>query len=178
MYIYRHTCGNCIKRKNQWNELEEKIEAEGGVILRDGFSEMLNVNVIDFFLDWPKVRKVYSPLERVNSMSKNNSHANMSSGKDFLRNGNDTKSYKTSTPLSNYSKTGDESLLVDDDTEDSNNFSAISQDYRFAAVLANEATRTPKYLEALCLGYPCLSTQFISDCLQDGFFFQTGPIIC
>lgn len=159
-----------LNEKNQWNELEEKIEAEGGVILRDGFSEMLNINVIDFFLDWPKVRKSHSPLERVNSTSKNNSHANLLSGKDLLRNGNDTKPYKMSTSLSSYNKTGDEPFLVEGDTEDSNTCSAISQDYRFAAVLANEATRTPKYLEALCLGYPCLSTQFISDCFQDGFF--------
>lgn len=45
--------------------------------------------------------------------------------------------------------------------------SLISPMYRFAAVVANDATRTPKYLEALTLGFPCLSFQFIDDCLAE-----------
>lgn len=44
---------------------------------------------------------------------------------------------------------------------------AIASGYKFAAVLGKEAMRTRKYLEALALGWPCLSWQYIQDCLDD-----------
>lgn len=44
---------------------------------------------------------------------------------------------------------------------------AGAEEYRFAAVLSMEPLRTLKYLEALALGWPCLSWHFISDCLDD-----------
>jgi hypothetical protein len=44
---------------------------------------------------------------------------------------------------------------------------AGAEEYRFAAVLSMEPLRTLKYLEALALGWPCLSWHFIADCLDD-----------
>lgn len=39
--------------------------------------------------------------------------------------------------------------------------------FKFAAVIATEHLRTRKYLEALALGWPCISSQFIIDCVGD-----------
>lgn len=39
--------------------------------------------------------------------------------------------------------------------------------YKFGAVLSCKPSRTPKYLEALALGWPCLSWKYIEDCMQD-----------
>lgn len=38
--------------------------------------------------------------------------------------------------------------------------------YKFAAVIARESKRTPKYLQALALGWPCLSYRYIYDCSE------------
>ena len=37
----------------------------------------------------------------------------------------------------------------------------------FACVLANTHSRTPKYLQALALGLPCLSTQWVDKCIAE-----------
>lgn len=44
---------------------------------------------------------------------------------------------------------------------------AGGEEFHFAAVLSMEPLRTLKYLEALALGWPCLSWHFIADCLED-----------
>jgi hypothetical protein len=38
--------------------------------------------------------------------------------------------------------------------------------YTFAAVLAKDCKRTPKYLEGLALGWPCLSYRYVYDCME------------
>lgn len=39
-------------------------------------------------------------------------------------------------------------------------------EYTFAAVLARDCKRTPKYLEGLALGWPCLSYRYVYDCME------------
>ncbi|KAA8916814.1 hypothetical protein TRICI_000933 [Trichomonascus ciferrii] len=39
-------------------------------------------------------------------------------------------------------------------------------EYTFAAVLAKDCKRTPKYLEGLALGWPCLSYRYVYDCME------------
>ena len=43
----------------------------------------------------------------------------------------------------------------------------------FCAVLANQYSRKPKYLEALALGVPCLAHRWIEDCVT-----QVSPLLC
>ncbi|CAN6646476.1 hypothetical protein TRVA0_021S02190 [Trichomonascus vanleenenianus] len=40
--------------------------------------------------------------------------------------------------------------------------------FKLAATIANVPRRTSKYLEALALGWPCLATQFVLDCIAEG----------
>ncbi|ANZ73973.1 BA75_00421T0 [Komagataella pastoris] len=44
--------------------------------------------------------------------------------------------------------------------------------FSFAAIISNGVVRTPKYLEALALGWPVLGHEFIGDCLKDSKTFS------
>lgn len=61
----------------------------------------------------------------------------------------------------------DELFRMDGDTGPIHWRQSIAEGYKFAAVIATESMRTRKYLQALALGWPCLSWQYIQDCLND-----------
>lgn len=61
----------------------------------------------------------------------------------------------------------DELFRMDGDTGPIHWRQSIAKGYKFAAVIATESMRTRKYLQALALGWPCLSWQYIQDCLSD-----------
>ncbi|KAF8540818.1 hypothetical protein BDD12DRAFT_831640 [Trichophaea hybrida] len=47
-------------------------------------------------------------------------------------------------------------------------FRPETQNLGFAAVIAHSHSRRPKYLQALALGLPCLSSRWIEDCIKKG----------
>lgn len=174
-------------------KMEKMIQEEGGIVLSNGFKDMIDLDDEYFNIQWAKK----------SSNSRRSSTDRRSSSSSFV-----STTTTTTAPTSNslfssslssafkqqpklklkgrpfsrsksLSGRGISNKLNEDmankeqeSVENTEYESIISPEYHFAAVLANDCTRTPKYLEGLAIGVPCLSWQFVTDCLKGKQFIS------
>lgn len=141
------------------NNLEKKIQKQGGIVLVKGFKEILDINEKEFRISWAKRKKP-------SNSRKGSTDLPLMQASVYGLRGSRMLERSKSLPGRSANRQSAPSTLVDTESEEDPTL-AINPGYRFAAVLANEATRTLKYMEGLALGIPCLSWQYVEDCITD-----------
>lgn len=149
--------------KNQ--KLAKLIKANGGIVLEKGLSEMLDMKTLQWANRYEKPLAFSNNENRATIVRRNTCPAGESENKIVNKRGIQKSTTTTVQGLSNEEIVN---LHSHDSTQDQYFFN-------FAAVLSDEACRTSKYLEALALGFPCLSRDYIFDCIEAGELLKNWP---